>query len=144
MRIVKIVLSFILGISLAGCSMNVVDPLAGTSWVLDSWANDTMSPAAYGITLEFGHDGGTNGKSSVNQYGSAYQVKKDSALVFSNTQSTAMASTDAERNLAESIFFKYLNEVKFYEITGENLILKDKDHASILMFHKVAFPASGK
>jgi heat shock protein HslJ len=144
MRKVIALLALILGISLTACSLNVVDNLAGTSWVLDSWANETLSPEGYGITMEFGHDGGTNGRSSVNNYGSAYKVKKDNMLVFSNTASTDMASTDEDRNKAESIYMKFLSEVQYYEISGENLMLKDKGKSVIMIFHNVPFPADSE
>lgn len=144
MRIIKVLLIMIIGISLVSCSPEVVDNLAGTSWVLDSWADDTMTTEGYGITLEFGNDGGTNGQSSVNQYGSAYEIKQDNTLIFSNTASTDMASTDEDRNKAESIYMTLLSEVQYYEISGEKLILKDKETSVILTFHNVPFPILGK
>jgi len=144
MRKIIALLALILGISLTACSLNVVDNLAGTSWVLDSWANETLSSDGYGITLEFGHDGGSKGRSSVNNYGSAYKVKKDHMLVFSNTASTDMASTDEDRNKAESIYMNLLSEVQYYEISGENLMLKDKSKSVIMTFHNVPFPSDSE
>lgn len=137
MRIITAFLTLIFGITLTACSLTVEDNLAGTSWVLDSWANETLSPEGYGITLEFGRDGGTSGQSSVNGYGSAYKVGGDSELVFKNTASTDMASTDEDRNKAESIYMKFLSEVQHYEISGENLILKNKEKSVIMTFHNI-------
>lgn len=140
MRKIIVLLTFIIVIILSACTANVKDNLAGTSWVLDSWANETLSPVGYNITLEFGYDGGTNGQSSVNHYSSAYKVGKDYALVFSNTASTEMASTNEDRNRVETIYMKLLTEVQYYEISGKNLILKDKEKSTIMKFHNVPFP----
>lgn len=144
MRKIIVLFTIIIVIVFVACTPNVKDNLAGTSWVLDSWANETLSPMEYNITLEFGHDGGTNGQSSVNQYGSAYKIGKDYALVFSNTASTEMTSTNVDRNRVETIYMKLLSEVQYYEISGKNLILKDKVKSTIMKFHNVPFPKDKK
>ncbi|SHJ65756.1 META domain-containing protein [Parasporobacterium paucivorans] len=140
MRGIKVLLILLICINLMSCSPRAADDLAGTSWVLDSWTQETLSPAGYNITLEFGYDGGTDGQSAVNHYGSAYQVKRDEALVFSNTTSTEMSSIDPDRNKAESIYMEFLSAVRYYEMNGNELILKNHEKSVILTFHKVTFP----
>jgi len=55
-----------------------------------------------------------------------------------------MASTDEDRNNAESIYMNLLSEVQYYEISGENLMLKDKSKSVIMTFHNVPFPSDSE
>lgn len=137
--VVRGVLILMVGASLLECSPKVVDDLAGTSWVLDAWANEAISPAAYGITLEFGRDGGTSGQSAINYYGSAYEVKQDKGLLFGSITMTKMSSTDPGKIKAEMFYMEALPKVRSYEITGDRLILKDQANAPILIYHSVPF-----
>lgn len=136
-RIIISLLVLIIAISLTACSLGNSNNLAGTSWILNSWENETLSPMAYGITLEFEHDGSVTGKSAVNGYGSAYKIKKNDALTFNNTTITEMASIDDKRNQVEAIYMKLLSEVDYYKVNGENLTLINKDKNEIMTFHAV-------
>ncbi|NTV89203.1 MAG: META domain-containing protein [Clostridiales bacterium] len=139
-----VLFTVIIGIGLSACSFGVADDLAGTSWVLDSWADETLSPEEYGITLKFGNDGSASGQTSVNSYGGEYKVKRNNELVLNNLAATEMASMDAARNQAESIYLKLIAGVKYYEISDGKLLLKDKDKSNVLTYHSVPFSYGGK
>jgi heat shock protein HslJ len=112
------------------------DPLAGTSWVLDSFSTQGVATAPVGetpITLEFSNDGNVGGNAGCNSYGGPYQVEGID-LVFDEIVSTLIACADSDQMEQEIQFLEALQSVTTFQIDGDQLILHYDEGQSMLIF----------
>lgn len=121
--------------SLSGCT-NLNNPLNGTKWKLVGWSISSIDISITTITLNFEDDKNLGGNGGVNSYGASYKLGLNNSITIGTISATNMASTNPEINRAESIYFILLNEVKYYELADEKLILLDKGRNQLLIFEK--------
>lgn len=120
---------------LSGCgSFN--NPLSGTEWKLVGWSISSIHSSITTITLSFDDDKNLGGNGGVNSYGASYKLGLNNSITIGTINATNMASTNPEINRAESIYFILLNEVKYYELADEKLILLDEGKNQLLIFEK--------
>jgi heat shock protein HslJ len=119
---------------LLGCgSFN--NPLIGTEWKLVGWSISSIHSSIATITLSF-DDKNLVGNGGVNGYGASYKLGLNNSITIGTISATEMTSTNPEINRAESIYFILLDEVKYYELADEKLILLDEGKNQLLIFEK--------
>jgi heat shock protein HslJ len=121
--------------SLSGCT-NLNNPLNGTKWKLVGWSISSIDISITTITLNFEDNKNLRGNGGVNSYGASYKLGLNNSITIGTISATNMASTNPEINRAESTYFILLNEVKYYELANEKLILLDKGKNQLLIFEK--------
>lgn len=107
--------------------LTFTDPLADSNWILTQINGAEPYAAAREVTLNFEADGTLNGNAPVNTYTGKWTSSGANALVVSNVVSTQMAGLDANINSYESDYYKILNDVSSYRLSGTELILTAKD-----------------
>jgi heat shock protein HslJ len=125
---------------IAACSGGAANPLAGTKWQMQDYANPAittgMSTVLLGAipTIEFGEDDKVTGSGSCNDYQGTYTVDGES-LTFGPLVATLMACSDPEDVMEqEAAFMAQLLSAAGYRIDGDQLhILNDKGHLVILL-----------
>jgi len=132
LAVLFIVLTFITFLSGCGIFNN---PLSGTEWKLVGWSISSIHSSITTITLSF-DDKNLVGNGGVNSYGASYKLGLNNSITIGTISATDMASTNPEINRAESIYFILLNEVKYYELADEKLILLDEGKNQLLIFEK--------
>jgi|GEM_PF-1176868 len=121
--------------SLSGCA-SLNNPLNGTKWKLMGWSINSIDISITNITLSFEDNRKLSGNGGVNSYGASYKLGFNNSITIGTITATNMASTNPEINRAESTYFILLNEVKYYELADEKLILLDKGKNEQLIFEK--------
>jgi len=112
--------------------------LDGTSWKLSSYkvANGTQVkkvPADVVVTAKFA-DGKVSGKSGCNSYNGTYQADEKS-LTFGPQASTRMAC-EGEAGELEQVYLSHLDQANNYQIQDEQLLVKNADGVTLLIFDK--------
>lgn len=109
-----------------------IDNLRGTSWEVENWSKTSVSFKNAPITLKFNKNGTVSGSGGVNTYSCFYNISFDDKIVFSDVQSTEMASTNSKLNKAETLYFSLLVEIKYYKVVNEKLQLMD-NHKNVII-----------
>jgi heat shock protein HslJ len=136
----------VLAVMIAACGGGAANPLAGTKWQMQDYANPAvttgMSTVLSGAipTIEFGEDdapsddGVVSGSGGCNTYQGTYTVDGES-LTFGPLAATEMACSDPEGVMEqEAVFLAQLQSAAAYRIDGEQLhILNEKGHLVILL-----------
>ncbi|MGH2605184.1 MAG: META domain-containing protein [Anaerolineales bacterium] len=107
--------------------------LAGTRWSLVALNGRAPLPAPGPITLEFEIGGRAGGNSGCNSYGATY-VARGGSLTFSEVVSTLRACVDPSLNDQEAAYLRALSAVATYEVSEDQLILRDAGGATALVF----------
>ncbi|NCC70587.1 META domain-containing protein [bacterium] len=107
--------------------------IKNTSWTLETWSYDTVSPEASTITLKF-EDGKISGSSGVNTYSATYSLGINNNISLSDISSTEMASENPLLNQIEGIYYSILENVKYYNLDGDKLTLLDSDKNELLEY----------
>ncbi|MGH2607205.1 MAG: META domain-containing protein [Anaerolineales bacterium] len=107
--------------------------LAGTRWSLVALNGRAPLPASGPITLEFEIGGRAGGNSGCNSYGGTY-VARGGSLTFGEMVSTLRACVDPSLNDQEAAFLRALAAVTAYEMSEDQLILRDAAGATALVF----------
>lgn len=110
--------------------------LVGTEWKLveiQRSAQDVASVADANITITFDSQGRVGGNSSCNSYGGSYQAGPSNALTFGDIISTLRACVDTRLMDLETEYYRALNGVASYSISGSTLRLT-YNGASVLEF----------
>lgn len=100
------------------------------------WSINSIDISITNITLSFEDNRKLSGNGGVNSYGASYKLGFNNSITIGTITATNMASTNPEINRAESTYFILLNEVKYYELADEKLILLDKGKNEQLIFEK--------
>jgi heat shock protein HslJ len=133
---VKYVLLFIIFLFI-GCSSSKQETnstnLENTNWKVISVTGSSYDySAGRSIILQFGLNNTASGKSICNSYGFSYDVKGNS-LELSKMYATDMACDGLEY---ESYYFKMLNTVSKFKISGSKLLLKDSNNKTLITLVK--------
>lgn len=107
-------------------------PLTGTEWVLYEMDGVKYEPASgKSVTLKLdSKEKSVNGKAPCNTYGGPY-TKSSNKLSFGNLFSTEMACDELDK---ENTYFKMMQKVFAYQISGDKLYLFDSTGMVILRF----------
>ncbi len=107
-------------------------PLTGTEWVLYEMDGVKYEPASgKSVTLKLdSKEKNVNGKAPCNTYGGPY-TKSSNKLSFGNLFSTEMACDELDK---ENTYFKMMQKVFAYQISGDKLYLFDSTGMVILRF----------
>ena len=114
----------------------VVDSLAGTAWVLESFGTRGAENPVVGeisITLEFTDDGQITGSAGCNTYNGAYQLQGDS-LIFGEVVSTLMACVDTALMDQEILYLDALQSVREVALEGDRLTITYNEGQGVLNF----------
>lgn len=115
---------------LAGCGLvSGGDLLDGTSWTLTDLAGSSLVEGI-SITAQFS-DGQIGGSSGCNSYGGAYTVNGEK-LETADLVSTLMACADTDAMDQEQAFLAYLQDLKTFEIDGNQLKIITADGAELI------------
>lgn len=127
--IVSLILLTTLLLSACG-ALSGSDPLAGTSWVLDSYLGNPALPGT-NVTIQF-QDGQAGGQAGCNGYGGAYEVNGNE-ITFTDVASTLMLCTGPEGVMEqEAQFLGSLNEVVRFELSDNELQLIRADGQALI------------
>jgi predicted secreted protein len=107
-------------------------PLDGTSWRLEGWSIDSLSPGDFTITANFegGHIGG---QAAVNSYGAAYAAGPDDRFSVGTIVHTMMAGSEPAMR-AENLYYELLGQARKYEVAAGKLTLTDANGNELLIF----------
>lgn len=132
-RIVIALAFAVSALGLAACSGGT--DLEGTSWRLTEWSVSAQSASEFETTLEF-KKAELGGKAPVNSYGGSYEAKSSGSIEIGDVNRTLMAGPEPA-NRAEETYFKLLEQVERYEVSGETLTLSDANGNERLIYEKV-------
>lgn len=132
----KFVLLFII-LLFIGCSSSKQETnstnLENTNWKVISVTGSSYDfSAGRSIILQFGLNNTASGKSICNSYGFSYAVKGN-YLEISKMYATDMACDGLEY---ETNYFKMLNTVSKFKISGSKLLLNDSNNKTLITLVK--------
>lgn len=131
----KLVLLFIMAIALQACSEKMgVTNIAGTSWVLTEWPNETMPNTTKKATLAFGADNKVSGKSFCNGFGGTATINGET-IKFNELIGTMMFCEDVGQ--AEGKFTEGLRNANSFKVVNGKLQLL-QDGKLLMVFSKGA------
>lgn len=116
------------------------EPLAGTTWTLDSlYTADAVSSVLAGttVTAVFGEDGRVTGSAGCNRYVGSYTLAGNS-LSIGSLGSTKMSCPGEGIMQQESTCLALLGRTAGFTITGNRLSLADMQGTTLLTFVKEA------
>jgi len=101
-----------------------VNPLAGTSWELDSYGvpGSEVTAVAGSTTLNFLEDGQVGGSGGCNNYGGSYTAGENT-IAFSQIISTLRACADNAVTRQEQAYFEALGSASSYAVSGSSLAM---------------------
>ena len=120
---------------LAGCAGEPgagEDPLASTSWLLDTLNGDPVLAEA-AVTLNFGADGTLSGSDGCNQYNTTYTVSRSSLTISQPIATTRMACEEGVMQQG-SAYLEALGRAASYQKQGGKLTLAGADGAPLATF----------
>jgi heat shock protein HslJ len=112
------------------------DPLAGTSWVLESYGTPGAETPVVGetpLTLEFANDGNVGGNGGCNSFGGPYQVEGNE-LTFGELISTLVACADSAQMEQEVRYLDALATVSAFQLEGDSLVISYNEGQEALNF----------
>lgn len=120
----------------AGTDYPELEPLAGTSWLLNSYGpvgKTTAVSHEAGITLVFDEAGQLGGNGGCNSFGADYQVNGNT-LVVGDIISTLKACVDDEVTGHETAYFNALRDAGDFHATTGSLTIWYDNGQSVLNF----------
>lgn len=121
-------------VALTACAAG--NDLAGTNWRLTELNGRAPLASAEPITLSFTSADQAGGNSGCNSYGGSYRVA-GSNLTFGALASTKRACTEPGLMTQEAAFLQALGAVTTYELSNDQLALKDSNGAVVLRFARM-------
>jgi heat shock protein HslJ len=111
--------------------------LSGVKWNAIAINNGKQAVASLvagsEVTATFGEDGKVAGSGGVNEYSGPF-TNEEGALKIGPLVSTKMAGADEAVNAQETAFFAAMERSTTYEISGDELNLRDADGATQVQF----------
>ncbi|MFO1531281.1 MAG: META domain-containing protein [Kiritimatiellia bacterium] len=105
--------------------------LDGTAWRLDGWSASSLHPADFTITASFS-DGIVGGTSAVNHYSGPFTAK--GGVFFAGPLAVTEMAGPEPAMRAEQIYLNLLGAARKYDLTAENLLLRDAGGNELLRF----------
>jgi len=115
--------------------------LAGPVWNLSSFMDQGLVTGTT-ITIKFSDDGKMGGSAGCNIYSGSYTTSGKSLTISAPLATTMMACEGAIMD-QEVAYLKALGEVKTFEISGDQLTLKDAGKKGILVYQMQSQDLSG-
>ena len=129
----KLVLGFIIAITLHACSDNInTGNVANTKWVLTEWPGETMPNTTKKATLNFDSDNRVSGKSFCNGFGGMVSINGET-IKFSELIGTMMFCEDVGQ--AEGKYTEGLRAANSFKVVDGKLQLL-KDGKLLMVFSK--------
>lgn len=115
-------------------TVNITDPLAGTSWQLVRLNVDTVPAPGSQITLAFGTDGRLTTNSGCNNRNGAYSVSGNNIIIgsLSGTMITCGDVLDQQ----ERAYTIALQAAATFELAGNQLIIRNTAGQEVLRFNR--------
>ncbi len=114
--------------------------LENTSWNLAMYnvgtAVTNVPAALEGVMLAFSADGKVYGSTGVNNIMGSYVFTDDGSLTFSSMGTTRMAAPNQEVRDFELRLLELFEKVQTFEISGQNLTLRNKEGESLLVYSR--------
>jgi heat shock protein HslJ len=108
--------------------------LAGTEWRLSTWSENSLDPAQFTITADFG-ELRISGTSAVNYYSGPYMVTASHFFSVGQLQMTTMGGSE-EAMRAESTYFELLWQACKFTVNQTKLTLLDAFNNELLIFSR--------
>ena len=135
-RKIIMVLSAVLCSLITGCTLigsgGISTALDNTSWVLERLHGQPVMQGRQ-LTLNFEKEN-INGSAGCNSYSGSYSEDNDGAWHITNLSSTEMACSPNQVMVQERKFLDTLQAAISYEIMGDKLTLKNRDHQILAVF----------
>jgi ABC-type amino acid transport substrate-binding protein/heat shock protein HslJ len=110
------------------------NPLANTSWQLQSMQGTGDVPAGVSVTAYFGADGSLSGNGGCNSYNSSYTVGDQAITIQAPAGGQALCGDPADT--VEQTYFGLLPQAANFEISGAQLILRGNQGQEILRYNR--------
>jgi len=111
------------------------NPLANTTWQLQTTEVNGVVPAGVSVTAYFGADGSLSGSGGCNSYNSSYIVSDRSITIQLPVAGMMLCGEPADG--VEQTYFGLLPQAATFEISGNQLILRNSGGQEILRYARI-------
>ncbi len=111
------------------------NPLAGTTWQLQTTQVNGVVPAEVKVTAYFGADGSLSGNSGCNSYNTSYTVNGQAISIQMPLTTGALCGDPADG--VEQVYLSLLPQAASFEISGNQLIIRNSGGQEILRYGRI-------
>ena len=111
------------------------NPLANTTWQLQATEVNGLVPAGVSVTAFFSGDGSLSGNGGCNSYNSSYTVNGQAITIQMPLASGALCGDPADG--VEQTYLRLLPQAASFEISGNQLILRNSGGQEILRYTRI-------
>jgi ABC-type amino acid transport substrate-binding protein/heat shock protein HslJ len=111
------------------------NPLANTTWQLQTTEVNGVVPAGVSVTAYFGADGSLSGNGGCNSYNTFYTVNGQAITIQMPLTTGALCGDPADG--VERTYFSLLPQAASFEISGNQLILRNSGGQEILRYNRI-------
>ena len=111
------------------------NPLANTTWQLQATEVNGFVPAGVSVTAFFSGDGSLSGNGGCNNYNTSYAVNNQSITIQFIASGGMLCGDPADG--VEQVYFSLLPQATSFEISGNQLILRNSGGQEILRYARI-------
>jgi ABC-type amino acid transport substrate-binding protein/heat shock protein HslJ len=111
------------------------NPLANTTWQLQTTEVSGVVPQGVSVTAYFGADGNLSGNGGCNSYNTSYVVNGQAITIQPLVSGMVLCGDPADG--VEQTYFRLLSQAATFEISGEQLIIRNSGGQEILRYTRI-------
>jgi heat shock protein HslJ len=111
------------------------NPLANTTWQLQTTEVNGVVPEGVSVTAYFGADGSLSGSGGCNSYNSSYTVNGQAITIQAPLSTGALCGDPADG--VEQTYYRLLPQAASFEISGGQLIIRNGGGQEILRYARI-------